>query len=75
MKKVIGLGGVFFKGEKPKEMYDWYKKHLGITSESWGATFPWKRMDSEEETYSTWNIFSKNTKYLDPSKKDFMVNY
>lgn len=75
MKKVIGLGSVFFKGQKPKEMYEWYEKHLGIKSESWGATFPWKRVESDEETYSAWSIFSKDTKYLAPSEKDLMVNY
>jgi hypothetical protein len=30
MKRVIGLGGVFFKAKDPEKMYQWYEKHLGI---------------------------------------------
>ena len=30
MKRVTGLGGLFFKAKDPKAMYDWYEKHLGI---------------------------------------------
>jgi hypothetical protein len=29
MKKVTGLGGVFFKSDDPKGMNDWYAKNLG----------------------------------------------
>jgi hypothetical protein len=30
MKRVTGLGGVFFKPDDPENMYAWYEKHLGI---------------------------------------------
>ncbi len=30
MKRVIGVGGIFFKAKNPKELAAWYKKHLGI---------------------------------------------
>ena len=32
MKRVTGLGGVFFKAKDPKALYEWYRKHLGIES-------------------------------------------
>jgi hypothetical protein len=32
MKRVIGLGGIFFKAKDPKALYEWYRKHLGIDS-------------------------------------------
>lgn len=76
MKRVIGLGGIFFKSEDHQKTKDWYEKHLGIPMESWGAVFPWMRKDKpEEETYTAWSVFKKDTKYLDPSKHDFMINY
>ena len=28
MKRVTGLGGLFFKSKDPKSMYEWYEKHL-----------------------------------------------
>ncbi len=30
MKRVTGIGGVFFKVKDPQAMRDWYGKHLGI---------------------------------------------
>ena len=36
MKRVTGLGGVFFKAKDPNSMYEWYEKHLGIKREADG---------------------------------------
>jgi hypothetical protein len=33
MKRVTGLGGVFFKAEDPAKLYAWYERHLGIVRE------------------------------------------
>jgi hypothetical protein len=30
MKRVTGIGGIFFKSDDPKNLYAWYEKHLGI---------------------------------------------
>ncbi len=30
MRRVTGIGGVFFKAKDPKALGQWYKKHLGI---------------------------------------------
>ena len=30
MKKVTGIGGIFFKCKDTKAMKDWYQKHLGL---------------------------------------------
>lgn len=30
MKKVIGIGGIFFKAKDTKVINDWYKKNLGL---------------------------------------------
>ncbi|RYU93148.1 VOC family protein [Emticicia agri] len=75
-KRVIGIGGIFFKSEDTDALRSWYNKHLGIESESWGGVFEWRRKDNPDDvTYTAWSVFKKETKYLDPSKKDFMVNY
>jgi hypothetical protein len=26
MKRVTGIGGIFFKSENPPQLYDWYRK-------------------------------------------------
>jgi len=75
MKRVTGLGGIFFKAKDNKKMYEWYKNHLGIRSESWRGQFKWKDPDSHKLSYTAWSIFSEDTEYLNPSKKDIMINY
>jgi len=73
-KRVTGIGGLFFKTKDPKSTKDWYKKHLGFNTNDYGCTFWWK--DKEGKDCSTqWSPFGENTKYYDPSKKDFMFNY
>lgn len=76
MKKVTGIGGVFLKCEDTQKMKDWYAKNLGIESGEYGAGFEWReKEDPEKEGYTAWSTFPADTKYFDPSKKDFMINY
>jgi len=49
MKKVTGLGGVFFKCNDPKGMNDWYAKNLGLGNSEWGTTFEWREADDPEK--------------------------
>jgi len=44
MKRVTGIGGIFFKSENPEQLYEWYEKHLGIRREAHGqgASFEWR---------------------------------
>lgn len=76
MKKVTGLGGVFFKCDDPKAMNEWYAKNLGLPTGEYGATFEWRQSDDPSKSGSTaWCTFPKDTKYFDPSTKPFMINY
>jgi len=73
-KRVIGIGGLFFKSKDPKAAKDWYKKHLGFNTDDYGCTFWWK--DNNANDCSTqWSPFKDNTTYFEPSKKAFMFNY
>lgn len=76
MKRVTGIGGIFFKCKDPKKMKEWYNTHLGLNAGDYGATFEWKdSIDTTKNGSTTWNPFSENTKYFDPSTKDYMINY
>ncbi len=76
MKKVTGLGGIFFKCENPKDMNAWYAKNLGLETSEYGTTFEWRQADNPEKKGSTtWSTFPQDTKYFNPSVKPFMINY
>src|ERR1700712_1082103 len=76
MKKVTGLGGIFFKCNDPKSMNEWYAKNLGLPMSDYGATFDWREdEDSSKKGSITWSSFPKDTKYFQPSVKEFMINY
>jgi len=76
MKKVTGLGGVFFKCTDPKSMNDWYAKNLGLQTSDWGTKFDWRDADDPTKKGTTaWSTFPQNTKYFNPSEKPFMINY
>ena len=76
MKKVTGIGGIFFKCKDPKKMMEWYQKHLGLITNSYGATFEWyEGADSTKKGQTQWSPFPETTKYFEPSTKDFMINY
>ncbi|MES2417718.1 MAG: VOC family protein [Bacteroidota bacterium] len=76
MKKVTGIGGIFFKCDDPKKMNEWYAKNLGLPVENYGTMFRWRTLeDPDKEGSTVWSPFAKDTKYFEPSKKDFMINY
>jgi predicted enzyme related to lactoylglutathione lyase len=76
IKRVTGLGGVFFKTQNPDQIKEWYNKHLGIDAGPYGATFEWRQKDDPEKPGTTaWNPFKETTQYFSPSEKSFMINY
>ena len=72
--RVTGIGGLFFKTKDPGQTKDWYQKHLGFNTDQWGCTFWWKDENGNKAS-TQWSPFSSDTKYFEPSQKDFMFNY
>lgn len=76
MKKVTGIGGIFFKCQDPEKVREWYKTHLGFNvNPYYGAKFEWGKGDATKKGYTLWSPFSSKTKSFEPSSKDFMINY
>ena len=78
MERVTGIGGIFFKSEDPAKLYQWYETHLGIrrSPDGTGAVFEWREVsDTQKKGMTVWSIFPRNTKYFDPSRSGFMINY
>ena len=76
MKRVTGIGGIFFKCKDPKKMRAWYQEHLGLITNPYGAVFEWwQGADSTRKGFTQWSPFPETTKYFEPSTRDFMINY
>jgi predicted enzyme related to lactoylglutathione lyase len=74
VKRVTGIGGIFFKCEDPKAIKEWYATHLGIPVDNYGWTFWWKDKDGNECS-TQWSPFEAKSNYFAPSEKPFMINY
>jgi catechol 2,3-dioxygenase-like lactoylglutathione lyase family enzyme len=77
MKRVIGLGGIFFKSKDPDKLRAWYQKHLGLELDAYGSVvFDCRDSEASEKAAQTvWSLFPTDTKYFDPSHSSFMINY
>jgi len=75
-KKATGIGGVFFKCKDPKKIREWYKVHLGLNTNQYGAVFEWRQgADTTKKGFTQWSPFAEKTTYFEPSTRDFMINY
>jgi len=73
LKKVTGIGGVFFKCKDPKATMAWYKAHLGLETNQWGTTFEWRQSEDAAKKGSTqWSPFPDQT---DNFSGPIMINY
>lgn len=77
MKRVTGIGGIFFRVKDAAALREWYRKHLGIDVQAWGgAAFTWS--DAQGEPYkgtTIWSVGSGDNDYFAPGTANFMINY
>ena len=77
MKRVTGIGGIFFKAKDPATLQAWYKRHLGLDVQPWGgAAFTWTD-DAGNPTGGTtiWSVMPEQADTFAPSTAPFMINY
>lgn len=77
MKRVTGIGGIFFKAKDAPALRAWYKRHLGVDVQDWGgASFDWKDAEGKPTGGTTaWLITGEDGEKFAQSKASFMVNY
>ena len=77
MKRVTGIGGVFFNAKDPVALRAWDQRHLGIDVQEWGGTaFTWTDGAGNPMKGTTvWSIGAAGGDYFAPSTSTFMVNY
>ena len=73
MERVLGVGGVFFKAKDPAKLMAWYREYLGLPTDEHGETmFP---TEGDPGPGLVWATFPVDTKYFEPSKGSFMINF
>ena len=77
MKRVTGIGGIFFTAKDPKALRAWYQRHLGINVQDWGgAAFTWADDEGNPTAGTTiWSVGAADGNQFAPSKSAFMINY
>lgn len=76
MKRVTGIGGIFFKCKDPKATRAWYEKHLGFNTDEWGTVFGHSTDEKDSNRgFTQWSPMEDSTNYYAPSQKEFMLNY
>ena len=76
MKRVTGIGGVFFSAQDPVALRVWYQRHLGIDVQAWGgAAFIWGDENGNAGGGMTvWSIGTAGGDQFAPGKA-FTINY
>src|ERR1700687_41511 len=77
MKRVTGIGGIFFKARDAPALQAGYKRHLAIDVQDWGGTaFTWADSDGKPTGGTTvWSVGPEEGDQFAPSRASFMVNY
>ncbi|MGL4575968.1 MAG: VOC family protein [Burkholderiaceae bacterium] len=77
MKRVTGIGGIFFHARDPALLHAWYRKHLGIDVQEWGGTaFTWTDAQGKPTGGTTiWSVGDAASNAFTPSTAPFMINY
>ncbi|MEH6437378.1 VOC family protein [Massilia sp. DD77] len=77
MKRVTGIGGIFFHAKDPVAMRAWYQRHLGIPVLEWGgAAFTWTDEAGRPTGGTTiWSVAARTEDSNFAPDKNFMINY
>ena len=70
MERVLGIGGIFFRSERPDELRAWYAQHLGVELQPYGGV----TFRAEAGDVTIWHAFEGDTDYF-PREQAAMLNY
>ncbi|MBV9718298.1 MAG: VOC family protein [Candidatus Eremiobacteraeota bacterium] len=74
MARVLGLGGIFFKSERPQELAAWYRDHLGLPIDASNSA-QLEGFDGERMAMNVFAVFDRESDYFDPTVAQFMLNF
>jgi predicted enzyme related to lactoylglutathione lyase len=72
--RITGVGGVFVTSPDPKALATWYRDVLGIEVQPWGGAVLHYDAPGHPPVLA-WNALPQNSRYLTPSKREFMIDF
>lgn len=72
--RITGVGGIFLRSRDPKALTAWYRDVLGIEMQPWGGAMLLYDAPGHPPVVVL-NIFPANTTYMDPSTREFMLDF
>ena len=66
VRRVTGIGGIFFKARDPESLTRWYRRHLGVPADENNVwQFAWRDDERPQARGTTvWAPFDAHTTYL-----------
>lgn len=74
MGKVTGIGGIFIKCKNPKEMNNWYRNVLGMTTNPYGVLFSFNDVASPKG-FLQLGTFPSDSDYFGNENQQSMLNF
>jgi catechol 2,3-dioxygenase-like lactoylglutathione lyase family enzyme len=74
MARVLGLGGIFFKSERPEELAAWYRDNLGLPIDG-GNYAQLEGFDGDRVAMNVFAVFDRTSDYFEPTVAPFMLNF
>ena len=72
MKRVTGIGGIFFRANDPAALKSWYAQHLGVTITPTDYDQPaWQ----QEAGTTVFEPFPRDTDYFGRAEQAWMINF
>jgi predicted enzyme related to lactoylglutathione lyase len=75
MKKITGVGGVFFKARDPKGLMEWYTQHLGLEFQYGFIQLSWADDPRSKTGSTTFAIFKEDADNFNPGEKPYLINF
>jgi predicted enzyme related to lactoylglutathione lyase len=75
MKKITGVGGVFFKARDPKGLMEWYTRHLGLEFQYGFIQLSWADDPRSKTGSTTFAIFKEDADNFNPGEKPYLINF
>ncbi len=76
MRRVTGIGGIFFKSKDPAALAQWYAQHLGLKVEDWGGVvFRWADDNASGQGSTIWSPFMDDIGDAASNTAPFIVNF